>query len=71
MYLRATYWIEFASFVSVFVSLTAPSRPPLILGQKLKSDGRVNVAWEDSEPLANEAPIDGYKVSTVLLLYRL
>uniref|UniRef100_A0A665X6Y1 Contactin-1a-like n=1 Tax=Echeneis naucrates TaxID=173247 RepID=A0A665X6Y1_ECHNA len=38
-----------------------PSRPPRILGQKLKGQS-VNIAWEHVEPLANEASIDGYKV---------
>uniref|UniRef100_A0A4W6FK14 Contactin 1 n=1 Tax=Lates calcarifer TaxID=8187 RepID=A0A4W6FK14_LATCA len=38
-----------------------PSRPPTILGTKLKGQS-VNIAWEHVEPLDNEASIDGYKV---------
>ncbi|XP_008310156.1 contactin-1a [Cynoglossus semilaevis] len=38
-----------------------PSRPPKIIGKKLKGNS-VNIAWENVEPLDNEAPIDGYKV---------
>lgn len=41
---------------------SAPSRPPKIIGKKLKGNS-VNIAWENVEPLDNEAPIDGYKVS--------
>uniref|UniRef100_A0A8D0ALC9 Contactin 1 n=1 Tax=Sander lucioperca TaxID=283035 RepID=A0A8D0ALC9_SANLU len=38
-----------------------PSRPPRIAGKKLKGR-KVNIVWEHVEPLANEAPVDGYKV---------
>ncbi|XP_034031989.1 contactin-1a [Thalassophryne amazonica] len=38
-----------------------PSRPPRIIGQRLKGQF-VNIAWEQVEPLANEAAIDGYRV---------
>lgn len=38
-----------------------PSRPPRIIGKKLKGQS-LNIAWENVEPLASEASIDGYKV---------
>ncbi|KAI3371148.1 hypothetical protein L3Q82_023779, partial [Scortum barcoo] len=38
-----------------------PSRAPNIIGKKIKGHS-VTIAWENVEPLANEASIDGYKV---------
>uniref|UniRef100_A0A672JLK6 Contactin-3 n=1 Tax=Salarias fasciatus TaxID=181472 RepID=A0A672JLK6_SALFA len=38
-----------------------PSRPPVIIGKKLKGSF-INIAWEHVEPMANESPIDGYRV---------
>lgn len=40
----------------------APSQPPRIIRKKLKGKS-VNIAWEHVEPLADEAPVNGYKVS--------
>lgn len=54
----------------VLFLIPAPSRPPKIIGKKLKGQS-VNIAWEHVEPLANEASVDGYKVSTVQYLCRL
>lgn len=57
--------------ILIFLSLIpAPSRAPKIIGKKLKGQS-VNIAWEHVEPLANEASVDGYKVSTVKHLWRL
>ncbi|XP_057691677.1 contactin-1a [Corythoichthys intestinalis] len=38
-----------------------PGQAPRIIGKKMKGK-TVNVAWEHVETLANEAPVDGYKV---------
>ncbi|XP_061678814.1 contactin-1a isoform X2 [Syngnathoides biaculeatus] len=38
-----------------------PGQAPRIISKKLKGKS-VNVAWEHVETLANEAPVDGYKV---------
>lgn len=40
----------------------APSQAPRIIGKKLKGQ-TINIAWENSQPLPDEAAIDGYKVS--------
>uniref|UniRef100_UPI003AACDCA7 contactin-1a-like n=1 Tax=Centroberyx gerrardi TaxID=166262 RepID=UPI003AACDCA7 len=45
----------------IFTKKAPPSRPPRIIGKKLKGQS-VNIAWEHVEPLANESSIDGYKV---------
>ncbi|CAL8261056.1 unnamed protein product [Merluccius merluccius] len=38
-----------------------PSRPPRIIGRKFKGT-KVNIAWEQVEPLVNESAVDFYKV---------
>lgn len=48
--------------------LPAPSQAPRIIGKKFKGQS-INIAWEQVEPKANEARIDGYKVSTVLFYF--
>lgn len=45
----------------IYTKKAPPSRPPKILGKKLKGQS-VNIAWEEVEPLANESTINGYKV---------
>ncbi|XP_010881894.1 contactin-1a isoform X2 [Esox lucius] len=47
--------------VQIHTKKAPPSRPPKIIGKKLKGTS-VNIAWEHVEPLANESTIDGYKV---------
>jgi len=47
-----------------FCLLTAPTQALKIIGQKIKGRSVVNIAWEKVKPLANEAAVAGYKVST-------
>lgn len=46
----------------MFALAPAPSQAPRIVGKKLKGQ-TINIAWENSQPLPDEAAIDGYKVS--------
>ncbi|XP_034735560.1 contactin-1a-like isoform X1 [Etheostoma cragini] len=47
--------------LQIYTKKAPPSRPPRIAGKKLKGR-KVNIVWEHVEPLANESPVDGYKV---------
>ncbi|TNN00339.1 hypothetical protein fugu_011585 [Takifugu bimaculatus] len=38
-----------------------PSQAPRIIGKRLKGQ-TINIAWENAQPLPDEAAIDGYKV---------
>lgn len=58
--------IIFIYYSALFLFL-APSRAPKITRKKLKGKS-VNIAWEHVEPLANEASINGYKVSEIPML---
>lgn len=48
--------------MTLFCLPPAPSQAPRIIGKKLKGQ-TINIAWENSQPLPDEAAIDGYKVS--------
>lgn len=47
--------------MTLFCLLPAPSQAPRIIGKRLKGQ-TINIAWENAQPLPDEAAIDGYKV---------
>ncbi|XP_019128195.1 contactin-1a isoform X1 [Larimichthys crocea] len=47
--------------IQIHTKKPPPSQAPRIIGKKFKGQS-INIAWEQVEPKANEARIDGYKV---------